>query len=50
MFKISPNEEKQLKHDYEKLKTLNNKTIYTEEHATTCLFYPYVSPADTLHC
>ena len=49
MFNISPNEEKQLKHDYEKLKCLNNKKLSTKERVTTCMLCPYVFPEDTFY-
>ena len=45
----SPNEEKQLKYDYEKLKSLTRKKFSTEEHEITCLLCHYVFPVDTLH-
>ena len=40
---------RQLKYDYERLKSLSNKIFSTEEHATTHLFCPYVFTADALH-
>ena len=49
IFNISPNEEKQLKYDYENLKSLSNKMFSTEDHTTTCLLYPYIFAEDALH-
>ena len=39
-----------MKNNCEKLKSLNDKTLSNEEHATTSLLSPHIFPAETLYC